>query len=494
MKKNLFALVLSAAMLVSLLAGCTQEGSSGSVSKQDFSPDLSEVMLEWDDTFFRSIAQGDGVMDPNYQDALRLCPAIIFELRYGTAESAEPMMEIVDRLMDQFYEYGYLPRPAAPEYGLEEGWVTGMDAPLLAVTCWLAYETYHDERYHQYVEDLIPYIVLPTTEHGFNLVLSDDAWWPLEYAWAEASDDTARFVLNGSLFAMTCIQALEIATGDPRLTDLTEKALTAYQRKADEFYYPNGQWCCYSLNDSGKKNPDWGEKLLIEMTSLDALYYMTGESFYRESCEKRREMLKEIYPVYATRNEDGSVDVSLLRAAAPHPYDISISPTILELLDKDGTVVETLYADTRYYMDNWIRETVTSDVTGYRMYSRYNEEPVAPYLLFEGTIDYLEESDTEAPALQGSWSARNDVGMLEEGTLEIDAERTDLLYGTAFFQIDGDPIPQTPESYWGVELTNTGDETISVSVILYDTEGNSITRYLPSLYPGKNLFLFRKLQ
>ena len=229
------------------------------------------------------------------------------------------------------------------------------------------------------------------------------------------------------------------------------------------------------------------------MTSLDALYYMTGESFYRESCEKRREMLKEIYPVYATRNEDGSVDVSLLRAAAPHPYDISISPTILELLDKDGTVVETLYADTRYYMDNWIRETVTSDVTGYRMYSRYNEEPVAPYLLFEGTIDYLEESDTEAPALQGSWSARNDVGMLEEDTLEIDAERTDLLYGTAFFQIDGDPIPQTPESYWGVELTNTGDETISVSVILYDTEGNSITRYLPSLYPGKNLFLFSHL-
>lgn len=452
-------------------------------------------LLEWDDPVFWALTIGADGNSPDAQDALRLCPEIIYALKYGTVGDARPLLQRIDDLMAQFYEYGYLPRPAAPENGLEEGWVSAMDAPILAFAAYLAYEKVGEEKYQQYVEDLIPYLVAPTTEHGYVLKLSEDAWWPLEYAWTDVTEETAWYVLNGSLFGMVALQALAILTEDTRLTELCEKAATAYALKLDGFDYPNGQWCYYELlSSSGVKNPNRQQKLLIEIRALEALFHMTGKEVYQDAYQRRQGMLKANLPVYATENEDGTVTVSLLRAAAPHPYLIDIYPTVLELLDQDGSVVETLYANSKYYMDNWILEDVPATVTSYRLYSQCNVKELGPYFLFEGPIQYLEPEEAAVPEpLSGTWRASNDAVLLDQQTLTLDLDASELPRGNTVYAIDGNAIAQGPETYWVFELENLGSETISMGATLYDDNGTAIVRTLSPLPPGKYFVLFSHL-
>lgn len=138
-------------------------------------------LIEYDvdifDVLLNTAAQG---VTYNDKDALRLCPSIIYKLRYGNASDwTNELYAPIDFLMSQFYEHGYLPR--APYDGLEN-YVTSMDAPLLAVTARLADERSGDERFQKYMLDLIPYIVSDTSKNGFVLKISDSEWWPLEYA------------------------------------------------------------------------------------------------------------------------------------------------------------------------------------------------------------------------------------------------------------------------------------------------------------------------
>lgn len=454
--RKYLAVLAMIALLVPIATSCDMGNNRNSEG--------SPQMLSWSDEIWRVLTAGADGGYPESEDALRICPEIVSALKFGTDEQAGEMVAGIDLLMEQYYEYGYLPRPAYE--GLEEGWVSAMDAPFLAVTAWLAYERFGDEIYRQYVEDLIPYLVATPEEHGFVLHLSDEAWWPLEYAWPDVTAETAWYVLNGSLFGMVSLQALAVVTQDERLMELCTKAVAGYQLLQGEFIYPNEQWTYYALNSvSGDKNPNRKDKLLIEMTCAQALYTMTGKQVYLDIYTQRQEQLKAVFPVYAIDYGDGTATVSLLRAAAPHPYTIDIYPTVLELLDENGNLVDTLYADTRYYTDNWILDSVSSTAVSYRMYSRYNYEPLSPYFLFEAPIQYIDEQDANTVPLNGVWSAGNDAQMLDDESIEIDPNLSEKLYGNTYFRVDGAGFAQTPETYWAFEVENCGTEEIPMGAV-----------------------------
>ena len=97
-----------------------------------------------------------------------------------------------------------------------------------------------------------------------------------EYAWQTISEEDAWFVLNGSLYGMVYIEMLKNLTGDPRLVELSEKTLNAYKEKANEFLYPDGSWCYYSLNYlDGKKIINPTRKLAVEINAYASLYALT---------------------------------------------------------------------------------------------------------------------------------------------------------------------------------------------------------------------------
>lgn len=473
-KKRVFikAAALAAALLVALLLR-----SAWSKTKQ---------LLDYDVEVYSVLLGGTSGNNTEAQDALRLCPSILTTLRFGEpSEWTEELCAPMDRLMDQFYDCGYLPREPLSSVPGSGDYVTSMDAPLLAVTAELAYERGLGDRYHQYMEDLIPYIVSGTAEGGFVLKYSDEAWWPLEYAWKSVTEESAWFVSNGSFHGMVGIELLKAITKDPRLEELSEKALNAYREKADRFQYPDGSWCYYGLNYvDGKKIINTHEKLLIETRALKALYLLTEELFYQEELEWRAALLAGQLPVYIVEEEDGTNTVMLLRACAPHPYMVDIYPSTLEILNENGDILTTLEAGYRGVSNSCLMGKVPDGAASYRLYGNIN--PIEKTLLVEQSVTHIRREDLVTSPVSGTWTCGGDGVSIENGLLSIDADASEKLKAFTYFTPE-EPVEYGPEAYWVVELDNPTEETFAMTAVLYDQNGTTMDRYLVSCQPGKNL-------
>lgn len=74
--------------------------------------------------------------DNKPKDALRTCPGFMKEFILGDRESiTDEALRPIDSLMQDFYEFGYLPREPYP-YDPTIQYVTAMDAPLLILLRW----------------------------------------------------------------------------------------------------------------------------------------------------------------------------------------------------------------------------------------------------------------------------------------------------------------------------------------------------------------------
>lgn len=462
-------------------AASTEKERTNAISK------LIEYDVNVFDVLLNTSAQG---VTYNDKDALRLCPSIIYKLKYGnSSEWTNELYAPIHFLMSQFYEHGYLPR--APHDGLEN-YVTSMDAPLLAVTARLAYERSGDEIFQKYMLDLIPYIVSDTLKNGFILKINDSEWWPLEYAWCTVTPKDAWFVLNGSLFGMVCVEMLKNLTGDERLIELSEKALNAYKEKADGFFYPDGSWCYYSLNyKDGKKIINTIPKLLIELRAFHSLYFLTNEIFYKQQYDLRREILNKILPVYKYYDAEKRKEFAvLLRACAPHPYSVDTYPSTLELMDRNKNVVRVLNANSRMVSDSYIHAEIPSGVVSYRLYGQVN--PVKKTLMAEGNVKEISESNVTETLLNGAWGATSGDGSINGDTFTINPALTTKLWAGITYNID-EPLTLSNETYLIIEFNNKSDSVLSLRTNIYTEDGNVISRYLPQCRPGKNVQIISHL-
>jgi len=431
-------------------------------------------------------AQGS-IENAQRQDVLRDCPSVLHMLRFGTEEITSDTLGIIDCYMNQYYEYGYLPRE--PYDSVPGGdYVTAMDAPLLAVCCELAYERIGDEKYKQFLNDLIPYLVADTKESGFILKENDDCWWPLEYAWNDITTEDAWYVYNGSLYGLVCIELIAKCTGDERLIELSDKALNSYKEHADEFYYSDENWCWYSLNyTDGNPIIDRSEKLFIEIRALKALYILTGEEFYNNEYEKRIDIWNDIYPVYLYEN-DNSFDVIFLCAGAPHPYYIDIYPTILEIYDSENNLIKTIEAPERSAEYAFIREDITEEAKYYKLYAKIND--IKNTLITEGELVYTDHTDLKEPEYQ--YSFWGDCANFDETTISLNKDISEL--EKAIIEFDFDEVySNDSESYFIFDITNESQCEYAIQVMMTDENENTMYRYLQTIKPGNNSLIFNYL-
>ena len=390
------------------------------------------------------------------------------------------LKEILGCLMGTFDRNGYFPRPEYDEY--EYGWVSCMDAPIIALFAELMHERTGEEVYREFVDDLAEYMLKDVSEHGYVAEIDGEKWL-FEYAHTKTDKETGSFVLNGSLLGTLGTAMLARAIENQDLLDLVESQTRLYQQMMPQFWYENDTWCYYALRDNVVNQPHY---VIFEIRILQALAEVTGVNFYQEEATRRVDLLKNYYRMYIYI-ENGEENYIFMRGGAPHYYYTDIYNSELVFYNKDGVEVA--------------RHTQSgNDAENSCMFGIYPEGatrvewnivPNVPWSLEMGDLQIIrdEEPDTAGiTMLDTQWNASAD-GLLSGQYLSVDSERSEEtrcnLVGT--FQ---QPVEVDPNYIYAIELNNTSEYEFSTNIVLYDSEGVAISRYLKSILPGKNLLVF----
>lgn len=111
----------------------------------------------------------DGIYSENgvdYANPWIMAANGIHYVKNGDKATAE---KILGRLMQSFYNYNCFPRDKYLNF--EQGWVSCMDAPTVAVLAQILYEKTGEKTYQKYVYDLIPYMMTESYRGGIVLAL-----------------------------------------------------------------------------------------------------------------------------------------------------------------------------------------------------------------------------------------------------------------------------------------------------------------------------------
>lgn len=391
---------------------------------------------------------------------------------------------IVDNLMSTYYRYGYFPRPQYDKYSY--GWVSSMDSPVILLATQMLYEITGDKKYESYRDDLKELIMKTTKENGFIYNEGDD-FWMFEYADKNTDPITGYYVLNGSLVGYQALYMVANSIEDEDYIKLCEKQLKSYKKMCNQYWYVNEEWSYYMLNPKKVNPPHY---LLFEKKLFETLYSIQGDEFFHEESTKRERALKGVLKLYSVK-ENGNRKFYLLRACAPHPYQLDIYQTELEILDEDKNVIQTFYESStgtvgalEFENGMFMTGNLKEEAVYYRIYSingKYSDK----YLIFESEIKNIDKTNNEK--LNVAFNFSGDL-KVSEGSLRLDKNITDDTKGNVIIDFYKS-VPKDVESYIGIEVEVKEGDKIPVSIVLYDVKGSGVVRYYTPLVNGKNLIL-----
>lgn len=388
--------------------------------------------------------------------------------------------EVLDSLMGTFQRNGCFPRPVYRDF--EYGWVSSMDAPAIAVLAQLMYEETGEDRYRDFVASLSEYMTKDVSEHGYIAQIHGQPWL-FEYADTNTTAETGEFVLNGSLLGTLCTAMVARVTGNSELWALVEKQTELYEEMMPQYWYAEDAWCYYMLQPKTVDPPHY---IIFEIRLFNALAEATGIDFYGQEAQRRIDLLKSNYRLNVFE-QDGIKHYLFLRGGAPHYYYTDIYDTELVFLDAQDNILQC---------DRMGDRTIeTSCMTGlYPEETARVEWHIVPQVAWsvdmgDLNIDFLSNSQTQIPEpLSLTYTASAD-GYMEENRLQIHADRSEEsrcnLTGTLV-----STQTATPNAVYALELDNRSDETFTANIVVYNTDGYGVDRYLPQLLPGKNLVVF----
>lgn len=394
--------------------------------------------------------------------------------------AVDGIREVLDSLMGTFQRNGCFPRP--PYQDFEYGWVSSMDAPVIAVLAQLMYEETNDTKYKDFVTQLSDYMTKNVSEHGYIAQIHGQPWL-FEYADTNTTAETGEFVLNGSLLGTLCTAMVARVTGNSELWALVEKQTALYEEMMPQYWYAEDAWCYYMLQPKKVDPPHY---IIFEIRLFNALAEATGIDFYGQEAQRRIDLLKNNYRLNVFE-QDGIKHYLFLRGGAPHYYYTDIYDTELVFLDAQDNILQC---------DRMGDRTIeTSCMTGlYPEETARVEWHIVPQVAWfvdmgDLNIDFLSNSQTQIPEpLSLTYTASAD-GYMEENRLQIHADRSEEsrcnLTGTLV-----STQTATPNAVYALELDNRSDETFTANIVVYNTDGYGVDRYLPQLLPGKNLVVF----
>lgn len=442
-------------------------------------PFLSYQLKELD----KSDYQENGVDLVNYWNvSARLITNLYVDI--SVSKTSE---DIIEQLMNTFKTHGYFPRPAYD--GFEYGWVSSMDAPVVALACQMAFELSGENKYKEYVEQLIPYLKQTIDNKGYIMTLEDGNMWLLEYASADLNEENAWFVLNGSLVGALASVIIADIYQDEELQTILDKQTQAYKAYSDKFFYNNNTWCYYMLNPKTVNQPHY---VIFESKLFKSLSLVSDDSYYQEEYEQRIDLLKNNLPVYAVENSDNTINYTLLRAIAPHPYYIDIYDTDLDFYDDNNTLLKSDKMGGNSIHENiFLSGTLPNTATNATFTStiindlNYLNIPNLPiYMLTPEQIKIPNPIDFNL-------IAQDDAQLLDD-KISLSDKYSDNAWGSLYLELN-ESISVDYKDYYAFEINNLSDNSIYSSIMFKDTLGNTQMRYLKPLKPGKNLYLLNIL-
>lgn len=406
----------------------------------------------------------------DYYNYWAITVTAITAIREGDLDLAT---EIINRNMDTFYEYGYFPRPAFEK--LDYGWVSCMDAPVVGVAAQMLYDVTGEVKYKRFVRDVSEYILSDVSEHGFVADINGSKWI-FEYANTQTNKDNGEFVLNGSLLGTLTIEMLAQITEDERLQELVNSSIRSYQKYFSKYWYSDGEWCYYKLNELRVNQPHY---IIYEIRLLDALYEVNGTKIFKEESDKRRRLLKEYYKL-VINDENQFVFV---RGGAPHYYYVDIHDTILNFYNSFGELLDSnicMGKDTdKFCMKGAVPQGTVR--VQWIIHTKYWEINMGDLIIENVLPVNLKERKINAV-----FSASED-GKLDGNNLDVYYDKGKLTLNGKLEQsinIENDDI-------FLIEFINRSNTTIeTTNVILYDTNNNAVSRYLTEITPGNTELFF----
>jgi len=416
--------------------------------------------------------------------------ALEYLITYNTSNKdtyIKNALNIIDQLENTFDKHGYFPRPAYHHF--EFGWVSSMDAPLIALTTLVAYERTNNLKYYTFYEKLIPYLSTTNINKGYILPLSEDKLFPLEYCNDSTTSKDALFVLNGSLVSYLSLSIISKTYRTEQINNLLTKIDNAYKSKFNEFIRENKHWTFYMLN---KLTSNQGHYHMFEMKLFSEIYTITGKEMFKEQFQIREKMFKEVYDLKVIEN-DKNLTYFFLRSTAPHPYMIELYGTILkfydskdELIHQDSCLVSG-YMDFNTFKNNTFMTGEIPKTTKY--YELISVNRGFEKILFKENInDFVKDTKIqyEKYVLSASEDAR-----IEDSILIIDNEFNESVWAKIHLTFKN-PIELNYLKYYFIELDN-GINKLAMKLTLYDENNRNLDRSIPRMIEGKNLILFSPL-
>lgn len=386
-------------------------------------------------------------------------------------DNIEYAENIIQNEIRTFEKYGFFPRPEYIDF--EYGWVSCMDAPVIGVAAQMLYEKTGKSEYKDFVYKLVEYIKKDVTEHGFVAKVGGGSWL-FEYACVDTNEDNAEFVLNGSLLGTLATYMLAEATQDKDLWKLLEEQIENYKELSLHYLYENNEWCYYMLNEKRVNQPHY---IIYEIRLLDALFEVSGDSFFQVQSNLRRDILLRYYKLYEYKDGDEVVHALLLRANAPHYYYIDVFDTKLTFYDSEENIIEEMTLSGNLRENAWTDIIMPQDTCKvvWTVLTKFYEVQIG-----EMQISSTEISEYIDSSVEINYNADSDGKLFNNELRLIKEVGRANLYGTLL-----ETVEANPEYIFVVEFDNMSEVYFPASCILYDSEGNAVSRYLQDIRPGK---------
>lgn len=397
---------------------------------------------------------------------------------------------IMENIMKTYDKYHSFPRPEYKYIGYEYGWVSAMDAPVIMVASQMLYEITDNTKYKDFVETLKEYVVLTTSEGGYNYEFSENTIWPLEYAKKTALHDTNKYVLNGSLTGYLAILAINEVLEDHTLDRYIEKINNGYSIMFSSFHYKNDAWTYYCLNP---RNVIPIHYLIYERKLFQACYDLNNNALFRDELDFRTTLLKKSLNVELCNNDDGSASYYMLRAGIPNEYQIDCFQTRIDFVDSMGNVCESkeniITGSMAGKLDDFYEGMfifgIIKNPEIVKSYKVYSNNGSGWDYLFENEIQYTKNSNELKPqntTLTCLYDAR-----LEGNTIIIDPELSDNPEGCCVWEFD--KSYENSKNFYIIEIENLSKTPIITGITLYDEFRLGASRYHTKTIPGKNLII-----
>lgn len=400
----------------------------------------------------------------------------------GLTDGRDYALKNLDRLYSLFEQNGNKFTHTA--YGkFNDGWVSCMDLPTVALCAHIAYQMTNNEHYKSIRDLMLKEVRRPPQESGFYLPINVNQVWLSEYSDSNTNLDNEFFVLNGYMVALQSIKMLAYSMKDERLDDLYKLAAQSYKSLSSKYWYSKNRWSYYMLNLATPVPPHY---MIYETKQLDALHELEKETFYEQQLNLHRKALKNVLPVYWYQRQDQKY--AILYRGIINPYTIDIYGTKIEFLDSNNNVLNTVLSamhPSDYVHDYFMEAKIPNDAVSYRIYA-VNSEGV-PYKI----VDTSPLLQLDNPMLthnhQFNWKelkleAHN--GKLTDNKIMVD---NTVSKTTIMLDLRDIPMSKKINEYFALEISSSVKKFIDIT--LYDHANVGAFRYYEPIQPGKNLIL-----